>query len=204
MAEQDSTPKKHTKLGGVFQKANKLKKMMEEERKLTRLFYKSLEANYLNIKQSGRNSKNAQEKDFFEKSMTTIENILQDEENMSWENAYFVEQLLIPLYDDNNLDVELNRRLVDGQSDLSPKKAAYYQEAAKTEDNPKKRALLKKLIAEPAVVGPNSRAGTALCAIDPPQYWMDIYDVCYDFCDSYFTPGYHCSLVAVRLEPGCH
>jgi len=148
MPEQDSTKQKRDRQGGVVKKAKELKKTMEEERKLTRLFYKSLEAYYLHIKQSSHVYKDDDDKRQFEESMATIENILQDEENMSWENAYFMEQLLIPLYDDITLDVELNRRLVGAQSDLSPNAVAYYQETAQNGEIPKKRALLKILVVD--------------------------------------------------------
>ena len=148
MQEQNSPKQKRGGLRVVFQKAKEFKKMMEEERKLTRLFYKSLEAYYLHIKQSAHEHMDDHDKRLFAESMATIESILQDEENMSWENAYFTEQLLIPLYDDGTLDVELNRRLVEAEDGLSSKSVAYYRAAAKTEDRASKRALLKSLVVD--------------------------------------------------------
>ena len=49
--------KKRSGFGAMVQKAKEFTKMLVEERKLTRLFYKSLEAYYLHIKQSRLNLK---------------------------------------------------------------------------------------------------------------------------------------------------
>ncbi len=147
MPEPSSTKQKRGSLQVVLKTARDFGKMMEQERKLTRLFYKSLEAHYLHIKQSAHD-KNARAGQHFEESMTTIANILADRENMCWENAYFVEQLLIPLYDDNTLDVELNRRLVEAQSRLAAPSVSYYEEAVRGVEKTTRRALLKSLVVD--------------------------------------------------------
>ncbi len=148
MSEQKNPKQRRGGLQSVIQSTKEFQKMMVEERKLTRLFYKSLEAHYLHIKQCGNVPKDTHNKQQFAESMATIESILEDEENMSWENAYYMEQLLIPLYDDVTLDIELSRRLVEAQGSLAPKSVAYYQDAAKDAEKASKRALLKSLVSD--------------------------------------------------------
>lgn len=53
----------------------------------------------------------------------------------TWSNAYKIEQLIIPLYSDIELDIELKRQLLDAKYYFYPNVYAYYEEAKKALDN---------------------------------------------------------------------
>lgn len=53
----------------------------------------------------------------------------------SWQNAYEIERLLVEIYDGNTLDVEVDRRLVEIQTNLSENVSSHY--AKKVDEIPK-------------------------------------------------------------------
>ncbi len=52
----------------------------------------------------------------------------------TWSNAYKIEQLIIPLYSDIELDIELKRQLLDAKYYFYPNVYAYYEKAKKALD----------------------------------------------------------------------
>jgi hypothetical protein len=76
--------------------------------------------------------------------ISRIDKLFQDEK--SWRNAYQIEQLMVGIFDDETLEVELNRRLVDAKSILGEEITQYYNAASQTPEESEKRALLDRLI----------------------------------------------------------
>ncbi|UCG56998.1 MAG: hypothetical protein JSU70_19300 [Phycisphaerales bacterium] len=62
-----------------------------------------------------------------------------------WSDAYKVERLLVEIYDDKTVDVELGKRLIEAKSNLSSEEYDHYLESEKKTDIPK-RALLSRLV----------------------------------------------------------
>ena len=50
-------------------------------------------------------------------------------EEYTWSNAYMIEQFIIPLYKDAELDIELERLMIDAKRSFYPNVYAYYEEA---------------------------------------------------------------------------
>jgi hypothetical protein len=85
-----------------------------------------------------------------------IESLLNSDKH--WKNAYHIEQLMIPLFNDEELEVEIERRLVDAQRNLTPDISAFYHEkfasrqaeSADSQDHTlgrsKKEALVGRLV----------------------------------------------------------
>ena len=111
---------------------------VENERELLEQFYTSLNAMYLKAKKGNINFSD------FEEISTRIEKLLQTEK--SWRNAYQIEQLMVQIYDDETLEVELGRRLVDVKYMLSPDAAQYFDEKSKSPESEEKRAVLDRII----------------------------------------------------------
>ena len=120
----------------------KLKSMLwgaaENERQLLEQFYTSLTAMYLKAKKGNINLEE------YSDITTRIEKLLQGKKN--WRDAYQVEQLMVQIFDDETLDVELGRRLVDVKNVLSADVNQYYSESASTTELPEKRALLDRIV----------------------------------------------------------
>jgi hypothetical protein len=117
---------------------------MEEEPTLTAHFYKSLEASFNQIKDIlGEEQLKEEHTVLFGR----IDELLKSDEK-TWENAYLIQQLMIPLYDENMLEVELYTRLVEAEHTLSEKSYTYYRDSADQADPSKKRALLKRLVVD--------------------------------------------------------
>lgn len=68
-----------------------------------------------------------------------LENIMnrfpKNERDYTWANAYEIEQLLIPLYSNEELDFVLNRKLLDAEYYCYPKVYAFFKEALESLDN---------------------------------------------------------------------
>jgi hypothetical protein len=65
----------------------------------------------------------------------------------SWSNAYQIEQLLVDLFDDPTLEIELQSRLLEAEANLRPALTAHYVELAKAATTSgARRALLARLI----------------------------------------------------------
>lgn len=110
----------------------------EEVEALTNQFYVTLKA-YV-----ARLSKDDEERS--PKSFTQVEELLKDEK-ITWSNAYQIEQLLVDLFDDRNLEVELQSRLLEAESNLGPALAAQYLKLAAGMKTPvERRALLRRLV----------------------------------------------------------
>jgi hypothetical protein len=62
-----------------------------------------------------------------------------------WSDAYKVERLLVEIYDDQTIDVELGKRLVEAERNLPPEEYDHYQKSEKKTDIPR-RALLSRLV----------------------------------------------------------
>lgn len=117
---------------------------MEEEPTLTAHFYKSLDASFNQIKDIFGEE---QLKEGHTVLFGRIDELLKSDEK-TWENAYLIQQLMIPLYDENMLEVELHTRLVEAEHTLSEKSYTYYRDSADQADPSKKRALLKRLVVD--------------------------------------------------------
>jgi len=66
----------------------------------------------------------------------------------SQDDLSLIEQLMIPLYSDTRLDVELGRRTVEIEGFLSEDMLRFYKEAATDTDHKTKQAILKNLVSE--------------------------------------------------------
>lgn len=101
-------------------------------------FYATLSATYQQIRCSG------QDLTQFADITTEIEDLLTGER--SWRNAYQIEQLMVPLYAGEKLDVELERRLLEAEK-INPPVSGYYSrlDLAKASEE-HKRALLARLV----------------------------------------------------------
>lgn len=100
---------------------DKIKSFLERKNQepiLVEQFFVTLRANLEQVKDINDNNK----KD----SLSIIDNIL-NKKNKTWSNAYEIERLLIDLYDEDNLDVELNRRLIEAERSLFNEEYIFYQ-----------------------------------------------------------------------------
>lgn len=112
--------------------------MKERKSDLLHQFYMTLNASYQKCKENSDNL------DGFEDIHSTIEALFKEEK--TWINAYQIEQLLVPLYHDDKLDIELNRRIVDAQEELDENVFKYYESNAKDSSSKDKQDLLGRLI----------------------------------------------------------
>ncbi len=114
----------------------KNRKQATEELELIEQFFVTLNATFQQVKATNPSSNN----EILEK----IEELLK---LTSWQNAYEIERLLVEIYDDKTLDVEVNRRLVDAKANLSENISSHYdnQIAAATEESTK-RSILNRMI----------------------------------------------------------
>jgi len=111
----------------------------EDERQLLEQFYTSLNAMYLKAKKGNINLEE------FSEVSSKIEKLLQSEEK-SWRNAYQVEQLMPQIFDDETLEIELGRRLVDAKYVLNEDTVQFYTNAAQSGERAEKHALIDRLI----------------------------------------------------------
>jgi hypothetical protein len=80
------------------------------------------------------------------KSRQDIETLLNADE-VSWSNAYQIEQLLVDLFDDATLEVEVQSRLIEAESNLHPCLTANYVALTKAATTSvARRALLARLV----------------------------------------------------------
>lgn len=110
----------------------------EDERQLLEQFYTSLNAMYLKAKKGNINFEE------FSEVTSKIEKLLQSEK--SWRDAYQIEQLMPQIYDDETLEIELGRRLVDAKYVLSEDTVQFYTDAAQSAERAEKHALMDRLI----------------------------------------------------------
>jgi hypothetical protein len=110
----------------------------EEIKELTQQFYVTLRAYVARLDEDdeGRSPKAFQQ----------IESLLKDG-SLTWSDAYQIEQLLVDLFDEGSLEVELQSRLLEAESALSPPLAAQYaKRAGAARTTAQSRALLARLI----------------------------------------------------------
>jgi hypothetical protein len=111
---------------------------LNEITELTDQFYVTLRASLARLSTNGHGAN---------KSFALIEQLLSGEAKPSWSGAYQVEQLMVDVFDDRALDVELQTRLLEAESTLRPALTAQYARLAglaKTAEE--KRALLARLV----------------------------------------------------------
>jgi hypothetical protein len=102
-------------------------------------FYATLSATYQQIRCSG------QDLTRFAEITTEIEDLLNSDDR-SWRDAYQVEQLMVPLYAEEKLDVELQRRLLEAEK-INPPVSGYYSQLDLAKAGQEhKRALLARLV----------------------------------------------------------
>jgi hypothetical protein len=110
----------------------------EEIKQLTRQFFVTLRAYVARVDKQGENRS--------PKSFKHVEDLLQGGES-TWSDAYQIEQLLVDLFDDRSLEIELQSRLLECESSLRPGLAAHYAKLAATLKEPaERRALLARLV----------------------------------------------------------
>ena len=111
---------------------------IEEITQLTEQFYTTLEAEVAKIEAGGPPA-----------MASVLEEIkaLLGKPTKSWSDAYRIEQLLVHLYDDPTMDLELRRRLQEIQDVLGPTLVTWYEARSKdSEAAPSRRALLARLV----------------------------------------------------------
>lgn len=74
-----------------------------------------------------------------------IERLLQSSDELSWWKAYEIEQLMIWLYDEETLDVELRRRIIEARRNLLEDYGSYYSELSQMSVE-RQRAMLSRVI----------------------------------------------------------
>lgn len=101
-------------------------------------FFSTLAATYQQIKCSGIDLAP------FADITAQIEQLLAGER--SWRNAYHIEQLMVPLYSGEKLDIELQRRLLEAEK-IRPPIGGYYNRVGIAEaSDERKRSLLARLV----------------------------------------------------------
>ncbi|WP_089721122.1 hypothetical protein [Candidatus Entotheonella palauensis] len=107
------------------------------EQKLIDQFFMTLEAEYAKLN-------HREVKADLAPIYTKVEALFQGQN--TWRNAYHIEQLMVALYDDVKLELELKRKLLE-TSNLRPEKQQYYTDAIAGDLTPDgKRVLLGELI----------------------------------------------------------
>jgi hypothetical protein len=101
----------------------------QTERKLLAQFYVTLKATFLDLKEEREAKADAEPDNRFEKIETLLK---KGEDEISWKEAYYIEQLLLPLYDPGRQKVEMDRRLVEARQNLNPDLHSHYTEEYKT------------------------------------------------------------------------
>ena len=118
--------------------AGKATSSAEEVKELTAQFYVTLRAYVARLRPDAdaRATKLRQD----------VETLLNADE-ASWSNAYQIEQLLVDLFDDATLEVEVQSRLLEAESNLDPSLATHYVARAKeATTSSARRALLARLV----------------------------------------------------------
>jgi len=110
----------------------------EEIKELTKQFFVTLRAYVARL--------DKKDEDRSPKSFKHIEDLLQSGES-TWSDAYQIEQLLVDLFGERSLEVELQSRLLECESNLRPGLAAHYVKLAATLKEPgERRALLARVV----------------------------------------------------------
>lgn len=112
----------------------------EKKRKdLIDQFYLSLDTSFQRIKASAEQNEHL-------KLLETLE--LSFQQPRTWRSAYHIEQLLLPLYDDEKLTIELTRRLIDVKCHLKPELGEFYEKAVNQSDHSLNHALLGRMVSD--------------------------------------------------------
>jgi hypothetical protein len=110
----------------------------EEVEELTEQFYVTLRAEVARL--------SPQDEARSPKSFQQIQDLLNGRRAV-WSDAYQIEQLMVDLFDERTLEIELQSRLLEGDSNLRPALIAQYTKLATTlKTAPDRRALLARLI----------------------------------------------------------
>jgi hypothetical protein len=113
-------------------------KVAQEVEELTEQFYVTLRAEVARL--------SAQDEGRSPKSFQQIQELLSSP-RAAWSDAYQIEQLMIDLYDERTLEIELQSRLLEGDSNLRPPLIAQYNKLASNLKAPAdRRALLARLV----------------------------------------------------------
>ena len=111
----------------------------EEVKELTDQFYVTLRAYVARLDKDDESRA--------PKAFKQIEDLLQKDVRATWSDAYQIEQLLVDLFDEQSLEVELHSRLLEAESNLRPALAAQYAKQESTLKTPgARRALLARLV----------------------------------------------------------
>lgn len=111
----------------------------EEVKELTKQFYVTLRATAARLDKEDENRS--------PKSFAQIEALLAANRAPAWSDAYQIEQLLIDLFSETTLEVELQSRLLEAASSLRGELAALYvKQAAALKTPADRRALLARLV----------------------------------------------------------
>ena len=110
----------------------------EEVEELTEQFYVTLRAEVARL--------SPQDEARSPKSFQQVQELLNGRRAV-WSDAYQIEQLMVDLFDERTLEIELQSRLLEGDSNLRPALIAQYTKLATTlKTAPDRRALLARLI----------------------------------------------------------
>ena len=111
---------------------------IEEISHLTDQFYTTLEAEVAKIEAASPGGGPP--------GLAEIREMLKAKEK-SWANAYRIEQLLVHLYDDPTMELELRRRLQESRDVLGPPLTTWYKgQAEEAQEAPVRRVLLGRLV----------------------------------------------------------
>ena len=147
---------------------------MDEVKALTSQFHTTLRAYITKIETK------IEEKapDPVPKALQRIRKITEREDkDLSWQNAYEIEQQLVQLYDELTLHVELERRLLDAEQSLPATVTSWYRKRAESlQEDPKGlAALLSSLISDLQWRHYEKRSATRIHARDYGAYGDDLH-----------------------------
>jgi len=95
--------------------SNRKRKKAKEEPELIEQFFVTLSATFQQIKVNNPNAA--------PDIVKSIDDLLKVR---SWHNAYLIERLFVDIYDEKTLDVEIDRRLVEANTNLSENVSSHY------------------------------------------------------------------------------
>lgn len=111
----------------------------EEVKALTNQFYVSLRAYLSAIESQGTADSNG--------VLERVRNLAEKSgKERTWHDAYDLEQQLVLLFDDETLETELERRLLEARTSLPPEVVTWYQSTVQAAQAAKKRPLLTRLV----------------------------------------------------------
>src|SRR5215831_15575963 len=125
-------------IGARFRRAEADDLSREEVKELTNQFYVTLRAYVARL--------DKEDEERSPKAFAKVQELLDKDRKQTWNDAYQIEQLLVDLYDERTLEVELENRLLEA-SQLGPALVALYaKQVADMKTPAERRSVLARLV----------------------------------------------------------